>query len=289
MAYTPSSFNFLGLDFFETCFEKARFIIIPVPYDSTASYRSGSRNGPHSILNASQNLEHFDIELEQEPYKKGVFTMNEVEPVRGNVSAMLEKIRQVTKGVFEIGKIPVLIGGEHTITLGAVKPLPRDVVVVDLDAHSDFRDSYLGDSICHASVMRRIWEQDKEVVEIGVRSMSMGEYHFVKENNVKVFYREAIKEKGLKGLLGDLRPLVECKTVYLSIDVDVFDPSEAPGVSNPEPDGLSFGEVKEIVREVCYSSKVIGFDVVEVSPIPGNVITEFLAAKILYKTLGYIR
>jgi agmatinase len=287
--YNPSSWNFLGLDSFETSFEEAKFIIIPVPYDSTVSYRSGSRYGPHSILDASRNVELFDIELEDEPYKKGVFTLNEVEPVRGNVLETLDEIDRVTKDVIQRGKIPVVIGGEHTITVGAVKSLPRDVVVVDLDAHSDLRDSYQGDAFCHASTMRRILDQGKTVIEIGVRSMSLEEFQFIKEKNLPVFYREEIRRRTLRNVLTDIRRLIEGKKVYLSIDVDVLDPSEAPGVSTPEPDGLSFRDVQEITREVCYSSNVIGVDVVEVAPIPGSVVTEFLAAKLLYKTLGYIQ
>lgn len=287
--YSPSSWNFLGLDGFETSFEEARFIIIPVPYDSTVSYRPGSRNGPHCIIDASRNVELFDIELEDEPYKKGVFTLNELELVRGNVLETLDEIDRITKGVIQRGKIPVMIGGEHTITVGAVKSLPRDLVVVDLDAHSDLRDSYQGDAFCHASTMRRILDQGKTVIEIGVRSLSLEEFQFIKEKNLPVFYREEIRRRTLRDVLTDIRCLVEGKKVYLSIDIDVLDPSEAPGVSTPEPDGLSFRDVQEITREVCYSSNVIGLDVVEVAPIPGSVITEFLAAKLLYKTLGYIR
>lgn len=287
--YSPSSWNFLGLDNCETSFEEAKFIIIPIPYDSTVSYRSGSRNAPHSILNASRNLELFDIELKQEPYKRGVFTLNEVEPIRGNASATMDLISHLTKDVVERGKIPVLIGGEHTITLGAVKAFPPEVVVVDLDAHSDLRDSYQGDVICHASVMRRILDQGKDLLEIGVRSMSLEEFQFIAETKVPIVYREAIRRRGLGDVLKDIRQRIEGRTVYLSIDIDVCDPSEAPGVSTPEPDGLSFSEVTEIIRAICHSSTVVGFDVVEVAPIPGNEVTEFLAAKILYKTLGYIR
>lgn len=287
--YRPSSWNFLGLDSFEISFEEAKFIIIPVPYDSTASYRSGSRNGPHSILDASRNVELFDIELEREPYTKGVFTLHEVEPVRGNIVETLNEIDRVTKDVIQRRKVPVVIGGEHTITVGAVTSLPRDVVIVDLDAHSDLRNSYLGDTFCHATTMRRILDQGKKVIEIGVRSMSLEEFQYIQKKKLPVFYREEIRRRTLRNVLPDIRRLIEGKKVYLSIDVDVLDPSEAPGVSTPEPDGLSFRDVQEIVREVCSSSTVVGVDVVEVTPIPGSVVTEFLAAKLVYKTLGYIQ
>lgn len=287
--YLPSSWNFLGLDTCETSFKNAKFVIIPIPFDSTVSYRAGSRNGPHKILKASRNLELFDIELQQEPYKKGIFTLNEVEPIRGNVRKTVDHIYRITKDLFLKGKVPILIGGEHTITIGAVKALSQDVIVVVLDAHADLRDTYQGDSFSHASVIRRVLEQGKEIIEIGVRSMSREEVQFAKEKNIVIFYRDVIRRRGFTNILTAIRDLIEGKKVYLSIDIDVVDPSEAPGVSTPEPDGLSFVEIKDIVREVCCTSKVIGADIVEVSPIPGNEITEFLAAKVLYKIIGYIQ
>jgi agmatinase len=190
--------------------------------------------------------------------------------------------------VIQRGKIPILIGGEHTITIGAVRAFHQDVVVIDLDAHSDLRDTYQGDSFCHATVMRRILEQGKEIIELGVRSMSLEEFQFVNDHTIKIFYRHDIREKGLAAILKDLQHLITGKKIYLSIDVDVFDPSEAPGVSTPEPDGLSFSEVNRIIRTVCTSGDVVGVDAVEVTPIPGNETTEFLTAKMLYEILGYI-
>jgi len=285
--FSPSSWNFLGLGSSETSFREARFIVVPVPYDSTASYRSGGRDGPRRVIEASRYLELFDTELEQEPYTKGVFTVEEVEPVRGSAAETVDSIRSITGSILQKGKMPVLIGGEHTITLGAVRALPEDTVVVNLDAHADLRDTYLGDSICHACVMRRILEEGREVVEVGVRSMSKEEFQYAREEGVPIFTREAVREIG--PVLKRIRSLVEGRRVYLSIDIDVFDPSEAPGVSTPEPDGLSFREVKEIIRDVCRSSEVVGFDLVEVTPIPGNTITEFLAAAVIYKVMGYVR
>lgn len=277
----------MGLGPSETSLEEAKFIVVPVPYDSTASYRSGGRDGPRRVIEASRYLELFDIELEEEPYRKGVFTIEEVEPVRGSVNETVDGIHSITGRILQKGKIPVLIGGEHTITLGAVRAFPEDTVVVDLDAHADMRDTYLGDSICHACVMRRIQEEGRELVEVGVRSMSKEEFHYTQEESVPIFTRESVREIG--PVLKQLRSFVKGRKVYLSIDIDVFDPSKAPGVSTPEPDGLSFREVKEIIRNVCRSSEVVGFDLVEVTPIPGNTITEFLAASVIYKVMGYIR
>lgn len=286
--YPSTPWNFLGLSSSETSYEKARFIVIPIPYDTTESYRTGSRNGPHQIIDASRYVELFDLELKQEPYEKGIFTLDEMETVRGNVTETLDRIRLSVARVLGDGKTPMLIGGEHTVTLGGVNALPKDTLVVVLDAHADLRDSYEGDKFSHACVMRRIIEGGRSVVEIGVRSLSQDEFKFAEEKGLTIFYRERLR-KDLKGALNAIRRIIDEKTVYLSVDVDVLDPSEAPAVSTPEPDGLSFWEAKEIIRAVCCSSQVCGVDTVEVTPIPGSVVTEFLAAKMLYKIVGYIR
>jgi agmatinase len=280
--------HFLGLTEYDTSFEAAKFIVIPIPYDSTASYRPGSRNGPQSILLASRNLELFDLESKSEPYQKGIYTLSEVEPIRGNVLETLATVTDITKKVLEANKIPILLGGEHTITIGSTNAFSDDVIVLDLDAHSDLRDNYLGDEHCHASVMRRIMDQGKQVIEVGVRSMCREEFEVIQQTDLLVYYRESLRQQGLQHIIRELIKQITGKKVYLSIDMDVFDPSEAPGVSTPEPGGLTYFEVEELIRNICQSSQIVGCDLVEVTPIPGNNITEFLAAKILYKTLGFI-
>ncbi len=286
--FHPPTLHFLGLTEFETTFEKAKFIVIPIPYDSTASYRPGSRNGPQSILLASQNLELFDLESQNEPYQTGIYTLAQVEPTRGSVLETLTSITNITQQILELKKIPVFLGGEHTITIGSTNAFSKDVIVVSLDAHSDLRDNYLGDQYCHASVMRRIIDQGKQVLEVGVRSMCKEEFDFIRQNHIPVYNTETLRQQGIQQIIQELKEQVAGKKVYLSIDMDVFDPSEAPGVSTPEPGGLDYFNVKEVIQNICQSSHIVGCDLVEVTPIPGNHITEFLAAKILYKTLGYI-
>jgi agmatinase len=301
--YSDFSWNFLGLSSSETNFKKAMFVIIPTPYDSTSSYRSGSRHGPRRIIEASSHLELFDLELEQEPYTKGVYTFGEleqepytkgvytfgeIEPVRGDVVDTIEKICITTSNVINHKKIPILIGGEHTITLGAIQAFQEDCIIVDFDAHADLRDSYQGDYICHATVMRRVLEEGKKIVEIGVRSMSEEEFNYAKENEIPIFTREYIRNTNIDELIDDLRSKIDGRKTYLSIDVDVLDPSEAPGVSTPEPDGLTFWKLKELIKIICKYSKIIGADLVEVTPINGNNITEFLGASVIYKIIGYV-
>ena len=286
--FHPPTLHFLGLTEYETSFEKAKFIVIPVPYDSTASYRPGSRNGPQSILLASQNLELFDLKSQSEPYQKGIYTLAEIEPTRGNVLETLTSITDITKKVLEINKIPVLLGGEHTITIGSTNAFSSEVIVVTLDAHSDLRDNYLGDHYCHASVMRRIIDQGKQVIEIGVRSMCKEEFDLIHQKHIPVYNIESLRQRGIKQTIQEVKERVAGKKVYLSIDMDVFDPSEAPGVSTPEPGGLDYFNIEEIIQNICQSCHIVGCDLVEVTPIPGNNITEFLAAKILYKIFGFI-
>jgi agmatinase len=286
--FHPPTLHFLGLTDYETSFEDAKFIIIPVPYDSTASYRPGSRNGPQNIILASRNLELFDLESKSEPYQKGIFTLSEVEPTRGNVIETLASITDITKKVLALNKIPILLGGEHTITVGSTNAFSSDVIVLTLDAHSDLRDNYLGDKYCHASVMRRIIDQGKQVIEIGVRSMCKEEFDFIQQDHITLYSMEALRQQGILQIIHELKERIAGKNVYLSIDVDVFDPSEAPGVSTPEPGGLDFFTAEKLVREICQSCYIVGCDLVEVTPIPGNTITEFLAAKILYKICGFI-
>jgi len=286
--FHPPALHFLGLSEFETSFEKAKFIVIPIPYDSTASYRPGSRNGPQSILLASQNLELFDLESQSEPYQIGIYTLAQVEPTRGSVLETLTSITNITQKILELKKIPVLLGGEHTITIGSTNTFSEDVIVVSLDAHSDLRDNYLGDQYCHASVMRRIIDQGKLVLEVGVRSMSKEEFDLIQQNHLPVYTTETLRQQGIQQIIQELKEQVAGRKVYLSIDMDVFDPSEAPGVSTPEPGGLDYFNTVELIQNICQSTHIVGCDLVEVTPIPGNNITEFLAAKILYKTLGYI-
>lgn len=285
--YPSVPWSFLGLDNTEVSYDKAKFIVVPVPYDSTESYRAGSRNGPHQVIDASRYIELFDLESQSEPYKKGIYTLEEMEVIKGNPLEMLDRIRNVVKKLLNENKTPILIGGEHTISLGAIMAFDKDVVVIDLDAHSDLRNSYEGSQYSHACVMRRIFESGRSLIEVGVRAMSQEEFDFAKEKNIPIYFRTMLK-KNFRKFLAKINEQIKGKNVYLSIDVDVFDPSEAPGVSTPEPDGLTFSEVKEIIKTICNSAVIKGIDLVEVTPIPGNTITEFLSARILYKTICYI-
>ncbi len=286
----PSTYNFLRLPIEFSDLEKSRFVVVQVPFDSTASYMGGARNGPHAIIRASREVELFDREL-GEPYQEGIATLEETDLARGDSGRTVNMVSDVIGKILGMGKIPVMLGGEHTITAGAAMALGKDVDFVILDAHSDLRDEYEGCKFSHACASRRIADVGNRITELGIRSTSREEMDYLSENktNVKIHFMDDIRESGLEPALKKLAGDLKGRRVYLSIDIDALDPSEAPGTGTPEPGGFHYREILEIVKTVCKSAKAIaGFDITEVAPIPGSHVTEFLAAKLAYKTIGNI-
>lgn len=266
--------------------EKAKVVIFPVPYEATTSWRKGTKNAPGAIIEASHQVELYDEEVGEEPYRVGIFTSAPLEIVPPEPQRMLREVKRGVKKVIERGKFPLLLGGEHTITLGGVQAVkekyPR-VRVLSLDAHADLRDSYQGKSYSHACVMRRVSEIGK-LVEFGVRSISQEEVEYLKKKRIKIiFSREFLEGKWKEVLEEEGR-----EEIYLSIDMDVFDPGVVPGVGYPEPGGVGWYEMLSFLRFLAQRKKIVGMDVVELSPLPGNPVSEFVAAKLIYKTLGYI-
>jgi len=279
--------NFGGID--ETCtsLATAPFVVIPVPYDLTSTYQSGSRRGPAAILEASSHMELFDEELGRETYLAGIHTAPPIEPDARGPHAMIDAVRRRVGDVLSLGKIPVLLGGEHSISLGAVQAMRNryaDIAVLQLDAHADMRDSYQGSPYSHASVARRIHELCP-LVQAGVRSMSAEEAEYLREKKVDSFPAHAISphhawhEEVCANIRGD---------VYVTIDLDVLDPSIMPSTGTPEPGGITWRDILLLMRRVSKESRVRGFDIVELSPIPGMVAPDFLAAKLAYRIMGYV-
>lgn len=270
-------FNFCGLE--ETSFEKAKVVVLPVPYDSTASYKAGSRDGPHAIIQASRNMELYDEELDCEPARAGIFTLEELEPARGNVEETLRRVKNAIESIISARKFPLMIGGEHSITLGAVRAFQKykKISVLHMDAHADMREEYEGSKFSHACVMRRTREICK-VVSVGVRSLSEEEATYIKNNKLGVYGVEFKTREILEELSDD---------VYVSIDMDVFDPSEMSAVGTPEPGGIHWKEVIGLIRTVSKNKNVVGCDVVELCPLAGNTSPDFLTAKLAYKVIGY--
>ncbi len=283
--YSLPPHNFLGIE--EFCdFEKSKFVIIPVPFDSTTI--GNCRDAPQEILKASREIELFDLESKEEPYKKGIYTMEEIEPVYASSENAIERIKEVVEDVIEKRKVPILIGGEHTITLASALAFQKDIFFINLDAHADLRDEYQGSKINYACVGRRIYEINKNLIEIGVRSISKEEFEFAKSNKIKIYFKQDMEKIGLENTMKEIVKEIKGKKVYLTIDIDCLDPSIGPGTGSPEPNGLTWNEILFILKEITKNSKVVGFDLVEVSPLPENKITEFLAAKLIYKLIAMI-
>ena len=266
--------------------EDARVALIPVPYDGTTSYKSGARAGPRAVINASKQLEEWDIELRRDVSQVGIYTSQEVEPQTDGPSAMVERVRVVASHFFSQGKLVGLLGGEHTITVGgvyaALEEYP-DLTVLYFDAHADLRDEYLGSRWSHACAARRL-AQRTSVVEVGVRSMSEGEARFIHVNGIPVFTWPPSL-----GLDDTAERIIEhlSSCVYISVDLDVFDPSIMSAVGTPEPDGMTWREATRLLRMVAERRRVVGFDVVELSPNEGPEACAFTAAKLVYKMIGY--
>ena len=278
--------NFGGIEPEYADFGRALFVILPVPYDLTSTYRSGSRLGPAAILDASANMELYDEELGQETYKCGIYTLPFLEPDARGPKEMVEAVRRKTAEVAAAGKIPVMLGGEHSVTFGCVQALKDKypaLSVLQFDAHADLRDTYQGSPFSHASVARRISECCP-LVQAGIRSMSAEEAAFLADSQVKSFSTDYILEEKdwceaiASHLKGD---------VYISVDLDVLDPAFMPATGTPEPGGIGWKDMLRLIRAVSEKCRIRGFDVVELSPIPGLVAPDFLAAKLTYRMMGY--
>jgi agmatinase len=268
-------------------FDESMFVVVPVPYDLTTTYQAGARNGPAAIIDASCQMELYDEELAVETYRKGIHTTEFLEIEAGGPREMIQSARRQVAEIVVNQKIPVVLGGEHSITMGAVQALSDtcpSLSVLHLDAHADLRDSYQGTPYSHACVSRRIIERCP-VVQVGIRSMSIDEAVFMKERGIPSYSAAFVNEndeweKEVCSRLTD--------DVYISIDLDVFDPSIMPAVGTPEPGGIYWKDVISLMRQVSERCTIRGFDVVELAPIPGMVAPDFTAAKLVYRIMGYI-
>ena len=265
--------------------QQAKTVILPVPYDCTSEWRGGSRHGPQAIIDASQYLELYDLELDREIYKVGISTLPQVEPLLSSPQDMIDRVYQVIKGLIQKEKFVVLLGGEHSLSLGAVRAFkeafPR-LSVLQLDAHADLRDEYLGTKYSQACVMRRIFELCP-ISQAGVRSLSWEEKQFLTQNKLAPFYMSdlASNTASIDQIVDSLS-----EDVYVTIDVDVLDPSIMPAVGTPEPNGMPWQQVLDVIESVALHRHVVGFDLMEFCPGEGPGSCAFLLAKLAYKLIG---
>jgi len=287
----PYSVSFGGIPDKYSSWKRALFVVVPFPIDLTTTYMSGTRNGPRALIESSGHMELFDEENKIEPYRAGIFVSTEIPVLTTGPLAMLKELEKRIKAVTRAGKFPVIVGGEHSGTCGAVSALKKkygDLTVLQFDAHADLRDSYLGTPWNHACVGRRIVDSGAKLVQVGVRSISEEEDRFLRRaENVKTYYASEVRESLADVTRGVVSSL--SGNVYISIDLDVFDPGIMPAVGTPEPGGLDWFEVIDILRDVMRADcNIVGIDIMELSPIPGIVAPEFLAAKLCYRLMGWI-
>lgn len=289
--YTPMPpENFGGLPDEHSQYATSRAVIFPVPLERTTSYEHGTRNGPAAILAASRNMELYDEELELEPYKEiGIHTLPAIDTADGTLDEVITEIFTAQMGLLEDDKFTVALGGEHSLTpplVSATAKKFKNLSVLQIDAHADLRDEYHGNPASHACAMRRVVEVCP-AVQVGIRSLSVEEAQAIPHLRTSVYWAKDIARAPMKSwiakVLADLSP-----NVYLTIDLDGFDPAFVPATGTPEPGGLDWMQVTSLIRAVADHKKIVGMDVVELLPQPGDHASDFLAAKLVYKCLGYI-
>ncbi len=282
MSTSPTA-NFGGLPPEYSGAAGSRVVIVPVPYDGTSTWIKGADKGPAAILSASANMELYDIETDSQPYLDGIFTDEAVTEDRCP-EAMVEAVRHRVQGHLANRKLTVVVGGEHSVSVGAVQAYADrypGLSVLQLDAHTDLRDEYEGSQYNHACVMARVRELCP-IVQVGIRSMDISEKPALTKD--RVFFAHEIHDS-LTWIDRVVAQLTE--QVYLTIDLDAFDPSIMPSTGTPEPGGLGWYQVLTLLKAVCRRRTVVGFDVVELCPVKTNWAPDFLAAKLIYRILSY--
>jgi agmatinase len=281
--------NFGGMPEELAGLQKSRFVVLPVPYEHTTTYRRGTAGGPSSIIAASSQVELFDEELGTETFRAGICTLPEFR-FKGPPEKFVAKLEKHVEGIPLDGKTLVTLGGEHTVTVPVVRAVAKRfgrMSVLVLDAHTDLRPEYEGSIYNHACAMSRVAEVCP-VVQACIRNTSVEEIPFVNRGRVRTFFAHETRgagayrrlAKNVCGLLAD--------NVYVSVDIDAFNPAEVPGTGTPEPGGPGWFEILDLLRPVFLAKRVVAFDVVEVSPTRDSVVSEFTAAKLVYRLMGYV-
>jgi len=267
-------------------FEDSRVVFLPVPVDRTTSYVQGTRNGPREILQASSHMELWDEELGVDIHDIGLFTLPEMELPFGELPPLMDEIRRVASEILARDKFLVTLGGEHSITpplVAAAAAKYPGLTVLQIDAHADLRDCYMGTPHNHACAMRRSLEF-APITQVGIRSMSTEEAAVVGKLKTTIYYDHDMRRdpQWITRVVESLRD-----PVYITIDVDGMDPAIMPATGTPEPGGLSWYEMLTLLRATITCRKVVAFDIVELSPLPGIMAPNFLCAKLIYKMLTY--
>lgn len=265
--------------------EHSQIVILPVPFDQTTTYQKGADKGPAALIEASRNMELYDIETNSEVYRKGIHTASAI--ATHSSEEMLKKLYERTSHFLQMGKFVVTLGGEHSISSAPIRAHTDhhgEITVLQFDAHADLQEAYEGNPLSHASVMARVRENPKvsRIVSVGIRSMSFEELRYLDRNSTYCAHEIPRTDEWMEDVLGQLS-----NKVYITFDLDVFDSSIMPSTGTPEPGGLDWRQITKLLKLVLQGRNVVGMDIVELLPNPANVAPDFLAAKLLYKCLSY--
>ncbi len=266
-------------------YDNAKVVLIPVPYDGTSTWLKGADKGPEAFLEAADNMEIYDIETKSEPYKMGIFLDDPVSE-DSSPEAMTDAVHQRVAKYLKDEKLVTLFGGEHSISIGSIRAFGdkyKDLTVLQLDAHTDLRPEYHGSKCNHACAVFEANEKH-HLVQVGIRSMDTEEVRYLKEENV--FFAHDIAEN--KNWIEDVYNRLGDNPIYITIDLDAFDPSICPSTGTPEPGGLEWYPTLKLLKKVIHTKNVVGFDIVELMPNKHEKSSDFLAAKLYYKMLAYL-
>ena len=287
MKYLSPKKGFLGID--AEISISPQVIVVPFGLEKTVSYGSGTKNGPKEIIKASHQVELFDEELNKEPYKEiGIKTLKPFS-IKNKIKSALDQLSKINKDILSSNKFPLVLGGEHSITPGSIKPFVKkydEITLLHFDAHADLRESYQGEKFSHASAIKRCLDyKNLKVVSFGIRNLSKEEMNFYNDNRdrIEIFWGKDKKTWDLSLL----DKFFKNKNTYITFDVDGFDASIMPATGTPEPGGMLWEDVLPIIKKVCQISNVVGADINELAPIKNFDSYNFLVAKLAYKIISY--
>ncbi len=276
--------NYAGIPDEFAHLETSKIVLIPVPYDGTSTWVKGSDKGPEAFLEASENMEIYDIETDTEVYKKGVFLANPINE-KSSPEAMINQVHQTVMNFLKKGKFVTVFGGEHSVSIGSIRAFKeyfKNLTILQIDAHADLRDQYEGSTCNHACAVHEA-QKTANLVQIGIRSMDASEKKFFKKENCFFAHEIHADPKWMKKALSKIT-----ENVFITIDLDGLDPSIMPSTGTPEPGGLTWYQVVNFIKLVAENKNIVGFDIMELCPNENNKAPDFLAAKLYYKILSYV-
>lgn len=263
--------------------ERAEIVLIPVPYDGTSTWQKGADKGPEAFLEASENMELYDIETDSEVYKNGIYLADPV-TINSSPEAMVDAVHQETKRYIKKNKFVTIFGGEHSVSIGSIKAFNEvieNLTVLHIDAHADLRKSYEGSSCNHACAVYEA-SQSTNLIQVGIRSMDVGEKSVMNFDKTYFAHDMAMDDTWMDSAIEQMT-----QNVFITFDLDAFDPSIMPSTGTPEPGGLFWYETLDFLKQVFREKNVVGFDIVELCPNSNDKSSDFLAAKLYYKMLSY--